>query len=65
MFHKLKRFATFAITKTFMLMRLETQSFNKKREAVDFVNAHGIKKEDIVAFFQETNGTFTIMYYAE
>lgn len=46
-------------------MRLYTEAFNDKRAATKFINEWGIQKENIVTFFQETDGTYTLMYYAE
>ena len=46
-------------------MRLETRSFNKKNEAVAYINAAGIQKENLISFFQEKDSTYTILYYAE
>ena len=46
-------------------MVLETRGFNQKNEAEEFINSRGIKKEDIVTFFQELDGTYSLMYYAE
>lgn len=46
-------------------MRMYTKAFNSKREATDFINAGGLTKDDIVAFFQEKDGLFTVVYYAE
>lgn len=46
-------------------MKMYVQSFNKKVEAEQFVNSHNIKKENIVNFFEESTGLFTLAYYAE
>ena len=46
-------------------MKMHTYSVNKAVELDDYVNEHGIKKEDIVSTYQQKDGTFTIVYYAE
>lgn len=46
-------------------MRLEIVSFNKQKEVTDFINSRGITKDKLISFFQERNGLYTLMYYAE
>lgn len=46
-------------------MRLEIHTFNNKREVNIFINEKGLRKEDILSFFQEKDGTYTLMYYVE
>lgn len=46
-------------------MKLETHSFNGKLEAVKYMNSHGISKDSVLSFFQEKDGTYTVMYYVE
>lgn len=46
-------------------MRLYTEAFNNKRDAENFINENGIEKDNVLAFFQEKDGTYTLMYYAE
>lgn len=35
------------------------------RALVDFVNAHSIKKEDIVEMSEMRDGTFVLLYFSE
>lgn len=46
-------------------MKMFTRAFNDKRQATNFINESGISKDNIVAFFQENDGTYTLMYYGE
>lgn len=46
-------------------MHIETKGFNTKNEARDFINSQGIQKDNIVAFFQELDETYTVVFYAE
>ena len=46
-------------------MNMYTQIGNDLREINDFVNKNGIKKEQIVQIFQENDGLFVILYYAD
>lgn len=48
-----------------MTRHLETRGFNSKREVEDYINSKGIEKDSILSFFQELDGTYTLMYYAE
>ena len=42
-----------------------TKSFNRKNELVDFVNENGIGKSQIISVFKESDGLYTLVYYAE
>lgn len=46
-------------------MRLETMSFNKKMDATTYITQHGIEKDQILTFYQEQDGTYTLMYYVD
>lgn len=46
-------------------MKMYTQSFNNARQANDFVNDHGIQKENIVTLFQNSDKTYLLVYYDE
>lgn len=46
-------------------MKMYTQSFNKARDVDEFVNKHGIKKENIVTLFQNNDKTYLLVYYDE
>ena len=65
MFHRIKRFVIFALTDLFRDMRLETMSFNKKMDATTYITQHGIEKDQILTFYQEQDGTYTLMYYVD
>lgn len=65
MFHKSKGFIIFVITKTFTSMKMYTKACNDKREITTFINEKGIKKDDIITVFQDHDGLYVLMYYAE
>ena len=44
-------------------MRMYTVGFNKATEVEQYVNNHGISKEQIVSILQADNGTWILMYY--
>ena len=46
-------------------MKLLTISGNKLREVVDKANSMGIGKDQIITTFQNSDGTFTMLYYGE
>ena len=46
-------------------MKMFTESGNFMRDLVDFVNAKGIKQEQIVSMIQTKDGTFMLTYFAE
>lgn len=46
-------------------MQMITKSFNTKREVDDYVNEHGILKENIVTTYQDLDGTYVLVYYGE
>lgn len=46
-------------------MKLYIKSFNSKRDAEAFINESRIKKDQVVNFFPESSGLFTLVYYAE
>lgn len=46
-------------------MELLTRSFNRKQELVDWVNEHGITKDQIVDIFQDNEKLFVLMYFGE
>lgn len=46
-------------------MRLEQRSFNRKEDLKVYVKEHGIKRDDILTYYEEHDGTYTLMYYAE
>lgn len=46
-------------------MELLTRSFNLKQELVNWVNEHGIKKDQIVDIFQDSDKLFVLMYFGE
>lgn len=46
-------------------MKLLVKAFNDKRDVRDFINSSGLTKDDILSFFQESDKTYTLMYYAK
>lgn len=46
-------------------MELITRSFNYKQELVDWVNEHGITKDQIVDIFQDSEKLFVLMYFSK
>jgi hypothetical protein len=48
-----------------LFMKLYTKSFNNKRDLVTFINDSGISKDDILSVFNEDDGLYTLMWYAE
>lgn len=46
-------------------MKLHIKSFNSKREAETFINESHIEKEQVIGFFPESTGLYTVAYYAE
>jgi len=44
-------------------MEMRTRSFNMKDELAEYINTHNIKKEDIVAVFQDAERMFVLWYY--
>ena len=44
-------------------MRMYTVGFNKMSEVNDFVNSHGITKEQIVSIIESASGTWLLVYY--
>lgn len=46
-------------------MELLTRSFNLKQELVDWVNEHGITKDQIVDIFQDSAKLFVLMYFSK
>lgn len=46
-------------------MHLTTMAFNSMREATDFINEKGIRKEDIVTLFQAKEGLYFLSFYEE
>ena len=65
MFRACKWFIIFVVTKTVLLMQMYTRAFNDKREVTDYINEKGIQKDAIVTVFQDSDGLFVLMYYAE
>lgn len=52
-------------SKIFNVMKMITKSFNKKSDIDDFVNAKGIKKDDLVTIYQDIDETYVLVYYGE
>ena len=46
-------------------MRMYTFGANSLREIMEFANANGIAKENIVDVFQTKDGDFMMIYYGE
>ena len=46
-------------------MKMYTRSFNDKRGLEKFVNESGIGKDQIISVFQESDKSYTIIYYAK
>ena len=46
-------------------MKMYTKACNDKREITTFINKKGIRKEDIITVFQDKDGLYVLMYYAE
>lgn len=46
-------------------MKLLTETAGSMRALVDFVNAHGIQKENIVEMTEMKDGTFILLYFGE
>lgn len=45
--------------------RFYTRIFNSMRELEEFVNSHGIQKDDIVSIDQHSDHSFMLAYYGK
>lgn len=46
-------------------MKMYSRGFNRINEVENFVNREGIQKENIIEVFQNQDGTYLLLYYAE
>lgn len=45
-------------------MKMYTEAFNSLRDLNNFVNSHGIEKQNVVSIFQAEDSTYILIYYA-
>ena len=45
--------------------KLETRSFDQKKDLVEYVNEHGISREQIVDIFQDSDKLYVLMYFTD